>query len=84
LVHNSKAVHRAYAKRVLMKIPSLEDNERNATKDFKAKCEYHAKYITPFVVLRDVADFGDSNLTVRLAAPIVLFDGNQADDAKSN
>jgi integrase len=27
LGHNSKAVHRAYAKRALMKIPSLEDYE---------------------------------------------------------
>jgi hypothetical protein len=31
LNHNSKAVHRAYAKRALMKIPSLEDYEREAT-----------------------------------------------------
>ena len=31
LGHNSKAVHRAYAKRALMKIPSLEDYEREAT-----------------------------------------------------
>ncbi len=30
LGHNSKAVHRAYAKRALMKIPSLEDFERDA------------------------------------------------------
>jgi integrase len=29
LGHNSKAVHRAYAKRALMKIPSLEDYEQN-------------------------------------------------------
>ena len=28
--HNSKAVHRAYAKRALMKIPSLEDYEQRA------------------------------------------------------
>jgi len=28
LGHNSKAVHRAYAKRALMRIPSLEDYER--------------------------------------------------------
>jgi hypothetical protein len=28
LGHNSKAVHRAYAKRALMNIPSLEDYER--------------------------------------------------------
>jgi hypothetical protein len=27
---NRKAVHRAYAKRVLMRIPSLEDYERKA------------------------------------------------------
>jgi integrase len=32
LGHNSKAVHRAYAKRALMKIPSLEDYEIRATK----------------------------------------------------
>jgi integrase len=31
LGHNSKAVHRAYAKRALMKIPSLEDYEHRAT-----------------------------------------------------
>ncbi|HVU27301.1 MAG TPA: tyrosine-type recombinase/integrase [Verrucomicrobiae bacterium] len=31
LGHNSKAVHRAYAKRALMKIPSLEDYERQAS-----------------------------------------------------
>jgi hypothetical protein len=30
LGHNSKAVHRAYAKRALMKIPSLEDYEVEA------------------------------------------------------
>jgi integrase len=30
LEHNSKAVHRAYAKRALMKIPSLEDYEQRA------------------------------------------------------
>jgi len=30
LGHNSKAVHRAYAKRALMKIPSLEDYEKRA------------------------------------------------------
>jgi integrase len=28
LGHNSKAVHRAYAKRALVKIPSLEDYEK--------------------------------------------------------
>ena len=32
LGHNSKAVHRAYAKRALMKIPSLEDYEQRAAK----------------------------------------------------
>jgi integrase len=32
LGHNSKAVHRAYAKRALMKIPSLEDYEQRAEK----------------------------------------------------
>jgi len=30
LGHNSKAMHRAYAKRALMKIPSLEEYERKA------------------------------------------------------
>ena len=30
LGHNSKAVHRAYAKRALVKIPSLEDYEQRA------------------------------------------------------
>jgi hypothetical protein len=30
LGHNSKAVRRAYAKRALMNIPSLEDYERKA------------------------------------------------------
>jgi integrase len=30
LGHNSKAVHRAYAKKALMKIPSLEDYEQKA------------------------------------------------------
>src|ERR1019366_8915001 len=30
LGHNSKAVHRAYAKRALLKIPSLEDYEQRA------------------------------------------------------
>ena len=30
LGHNSKAVHRAYAKRALMKLPSLEDYEQRA------------------------------------------------------
>ena len=31
LGHNSKAVHRAYAKRALMKLPSLEEYEQRAT-----------------------------------------------------
>ena len=31
LGHNSKAVHRAYARRALMKIPSLEDYEKGVT-----------------------------------------------------
>jgi hypothetical protein len=30
LGHNSKAVHRAYAKNALMKIPSLEEYEQKA------------------------------------------------------
>jgi hypothetical protein len=30
LGHNRKVVHRAYAKRTLMKIPSLEDYEQRA------------------------------------------------------
>ena len=30
LGHNSKAVHRAYAKRALVKIPSLEEYEKRA------------------------------------------------------
>lgn len=30
LGHNSNAVHRAYAKRALMKLPSLEDYEQKA------------------------------------------------------
>jgi hypothetical protein len=33
LGHNSKAVHRAYAKRALMRIPSLEDYETKAAAD---------------------------------------------------
>lgn len=36
LGHNSKAVHRAYAKRALMKIPSLEDYEQQAAEKVKA------------------------------------------------
>ena len=31
LGHNSKAVHRAYAKRALVKIPSLEEYEKRST-----------------------------------------------------
>jgi integrase len=31
LGHNSKAVHRAYAKRALVKVPSLEEYEAKAT-----------------------------------------------------
>ena len=34
LGHNSKAVHRAYAKRALMKLPSLEEYEQKAAEDF--------------------------------------------------
>ena len=37
LGHNSKAVHRAYAKRALMKIPSLEDFELRAGKAGRKK-----------------------------------------------
>jgi hypothetical protein len=36
LGHNSKAVHRAYAKRALMKLPSLEDYEQR----IKTKAEH--------------------------------------------
>jgi hypothetical protein len=36
LGHNSKAVHRAYAKRALMKIPSLEDFEKRAEQNTAA------------------------------------------------
>ena len=36
LGHNSKAVHRAYAKRALMKIPSLEDYEQQAAAKVEA------------------------------------------------
>ncbi|MEI6194915.1 MAG: tyrosine-type recombinase/integrase [Verrucomicrobiota bacterium] len=35
LGHNSKAVHRAYAKRALMKLPSLEDYELQAAAKFE-------------------------------------------------
>jgi integrase len=35
LGHNSKAVHRAYAKRALMKLPSLEDYEQRAAEKVK-------------------------------------------------
>ena len=38
LGHNSKAVHRAYAKRALMKIPSLEDYEQKPTNMNSAAC----------------------------------------------
>jgi len=34
LGHKSKAVHRAYARRALMKIPSLEDYERQQSQCF--------------------------------------------------
>ena len=36
LGHNSKAVHRAYAKRALVKIPSLEDYEKEAAEKVEA------------------------------------------------
>ena len=36
LGHTSKAVHRAYAKRALMKIPSLEDYEQQAAARIKS------------------------------------------------
>jgi integrase len=36
LGHNSKAVHRAYAKRALMKLPSLEDYERRAAEKLES------------------------------------------------
>ena len=36
LGHNSKAVHRAYAKRALMKLPSLEDYERRVAANVKS------------------------------------------------
>ena len=35
LGHNSKAVHRAYAKRALMKLPSLEEYEQRAAENIK-------------------------------------------------
>ena len=36
LGNGSKAVHRAYAKRALMKLPSLEDYEQQAAEKAKA------------------------------------------------
>ena len=39
LGHNSKAVHRAYAKRALMKLPSLEDYEQRAVAAVRQPCE---------------------------------------------
>ena len=42
LGHNSKAVHRAYAKRALMKIPSLEDYEQKTLlQDAKVCAPFH-------------------------------------------
>jgi integrase len=41
LGHNSKAVHRAYAKRALMKIPSLQDYEEQAMAKIKSVEEQH-------------------------------------------
>jgi len=38
LGHNSKVVHRAYAKRALMKIPSLEECEQQAAVDRPTEC----------------------------------------------
>jgi len=35
LGHNSKAVHRAYAKKAKVKIPALEDYERKRAEEFK-------------------------------------------------
>jgi integrase len=40
LGHNSKAVHRAYAKRVLMKLPSLEEYEQKNAEMAKAEIEH--------------------------------------------
>jgi len=37
LGHNSKAVHRAYAKRALVKVPSLEEYEAKAASQPMAK-----------------------------------------------
>jgi integrase len=42
LGHNSKAVHRAYAKRALMKIPSLEEYEERAAEKLNNELEKHA------------------------------------------
>ena len=39
LGHNSKAVHRAYAKRAVMKLPSLEDYEQRAVAAVRQPCE---------------------------------------------
>ncbi len=39
LGHNSKAVHRAYAKRALVKIPSLEDYEKEAAGKVEAAAQ---------------------------------------------
>ena len=39
LGHNSKAVHRAYAKRALMKIPSLEEYEQKAAVLVDSQCK---------------------------------------------
>lgn len=41
LGHNSKAVHRAYAKRALVKIPSLEAYEKTPPTNRPAMCEAH-------------------------------------------
>jgi hypothetical protein len=53
LGHNSKAMHRAYAKRALIKIPSLEDFERQAAENLLGQSahQYHCRLTETFEFL---------------------------------
>ena len=60
LGHNSKAVHRAYAKRALVKIPSLEEYEKNRAQE----------NIIPLDLQTARANPGETGRPKRLAFPL--------------
>ena len=58
LGHNSKAVHRAYARKAQVRLPSLESYERQAQRAASFRCRRHRRKLQPVWVGRSVEPSG--------------------------